>query len=54
MIRKKHSSGIVDKFLLNLYENEDLYPNYKEFKEKFTSFLQENKWSGHMVVIAFK
>jgi len=52
VIKEKNSQGLVDKFLLDLYENK--YSEYDKFREKFTYFLQENKWSGHMVVVGFK
>jgi len=52
VIKEENSQGLVDRFLLDLYGNK--YPEYDKFIEKFTSFLQENKWSGHMVVVGFK
>lgn len=51
-IKERKSQGLVDRFLLDLYENK--YPEHDKFREKFISFLQENKWSGHMVVVGFK
>ena len=54
VIKETNTTGILDNFFREIEGNKKKYPAYKNFKIKFTKFLQDNKLSGHMVVIVTK
>lgn len=52
-IKYKKSEGLMDNFLLRLYEDKEPR-SFEKFKNEFAALLQKNNWSGHMIAIAAK